>query len=208
MRTGASALVIVFARAPVAGAVKTRLIPRIGAEGAARLQRRLIRAALRTAAAVADVELHATRRHGWLRSLGVPLRLQRGANLGERMHHALRTALRRHRAAVLIGSDAPALQPGDIRKAIRLLRGEVDIVLSPAEDGGYALIGARKVRASVFADTQWGGARVLEQARTNLERAGLRYRCLRPVWDVDRPQDLERLRSLRSFSASRPRARR
>jgi rSAM/selenodomain-associated transferase 1 len=208
MRSGASAVVIVFARAPVAGAVKTRLVPRLGAEGAARLQRRLIRAALRTACAVTDVELHTTRKHVWLRSLGVPLRLQRGASLGERMHHALRSALRHHRAAILIGSDAPALQAGDIRNAIRLLRGEADIVLAPAQDGGYALIGARKIRASVFADIEWGSARVLEQTRRNLERGGLRYRCLRTVWDVDRPQDLERLRSLRFSSASRPRARR
>lgn len=209
MRTAASALVIVFARAPVAGAVKTRLVPRLGADGAARLQRRLIRSALRTAsAAVANVELHTTRTHAWLRTLGLPLRVQRGADLGARMYRALRVALRRHRAVVLIGSDAPELAPADIGRAVRLLRGAADVVLVPAEDGGYALIGARKIREGVFADTQWGGARVLEQARRNLEQSGLRYRCLRTVWDVDRPQDLERLRSLRFSSASRPRARR
>lgn len=209
MRTGASALVIVFARAPIAGAVKTRLVPRLGAYGAARLQRRLIRSALRSAsAAVANVELHTTRSHAWLRALGVPLRLQRGADLGERMHYALRTAQRRHRAVVLIGSDAPELSPADIGRAVRWLRGATDVVLAPAEDGGYALIGARKIREGVFAGTQWGGARVLEQARRNLEHSGLRYRCLRTVWDVDRPPDLERLRSLRFSSASRPRARR
>src|SRR4051812_36504144 len=89
MPSAARAVVIVFARAPVAGAVKTRLIPRLGAEGAARLQRRLIRAALRTAQAVGPVELHATRTHAWLRSLRVPLRRQRGRDLGERMYHAL-----------------------------------------------------------------------------------------------------------------------
>lgn len=208
MRTGASALVIVFARAPVAGAVKTRLVPRLGEEGAARLQRRLIRSALRTVSAVGDAELHTTRNHAWLRALGVPLRMQRGADLGARMYRALSVALRRHRAVVLIGSDAPELAPADIERALRWLRGTADVVLAPAEDGGYALIGARKIRESVFADTQWGGARVLEQARRNLERSGLRYRCLRTVWDVDRPQDLERLRSLRFSSASPPRARR
>ena len=208
MRTGASALVIVFAKAPVAGAVKTRLVPRLGADGAARLQRRLIRAALAAASGVARVELHATRSHAWLRALGVPVRVQRGADLGERMFRALRGPLRRHRAVVLIGSDAPELKRDDIQRALRLLRGAADVVLAPAEDGGYALIGARRIRESVFGATEWGGPRGLAQALGNLERSGLRYRCLRTVWDVDRPQDLDRLRSLRFSSASRPRARR
>lgn len=207
MRTGASAVVIVFARAPLAGAVKTRLIPRLGPEGAARLQRRLIVQAVRTAKAAAPAELHATRPHAWLRKL-LPLRVQQGRDLGERMHHALREALRRHRAAVLIGSDAPALRAADLRRAIRLLQGGADVVLSPAEDGGYALIAARRIAPGVFDGVSWGTSDVLAQTVRNLERCRLRYRLLRTVWDVDRPGDLERLRSRRFSSESRPRARR
>lgn len=202
MRTGASAVVIVFARAPVAGAVKTRLIPRLGAEGAARLQRRLITHTVRMAQAVAPVELHATRPHAWLRTLGVPLRLQRGADLGERMYRALRGA----RGAILIGADAPALRAADLRAAWRLLQGGADVVLAPAEDGGYALIGARRLRRGMFADVDWGGAHVLAQTLRNLERCGLRCRLLRTVWDVDRPQDLERLRALRKLAGVARRA--
>ena len=208
MRTGASAVVIVFARAPLAGAVKTRLIPRLGPEGAARLQRRLIAHAVRTVQAVGRVELHATRPIEWLRGLDVPLRLQHGRDLGERMHHALREALRCHRFAVLIGSDAPALRAADLRRAIRLLQAGADVVLSPAEDGGYALIAARRIAPGVFNDVDWGTRDVLARSLRNLERCRLRYRLLRSVWDVDRPEDLERLRSLRFSSESRPRARR
>jgi rSAM/selenodomain-associated transferase 1 len=186
-------LIIVFARAPVAGPVKTRLIPRLGAEGAARLQRRLIRAALRTAGAVGPVELHVTRLHTWLRGLGVPLRRQRGRDLGERMYRALSGP----RLTVLIGSDAPALRAADLRRALRWLRGGTDVVLAPAEDGGYALIAARRIDARVFEGIRWGGDDVLARTLDNLRRCGLRHRLLRVVWDVDRPADFDRFRTLR-----------
>jgi uncharacterized protein len=203
MRTIADSIVIVFARAPRAGAVKTRLVPRLGPEGAARLQERLIRSALRTAADCGALELHTTGRHAWLRTLGVPLRMQRGADLAERMYRALRAALRRHRAVILIGSDAPALTRTHLRQAARWLQGGADIVLTPAEDGGYALIAARRIDPRVFQDVSWGGPDVLAQTLRNMARCGLRYRLLPTVWDVDRPEDMERLRSLRFSSASR-----
>jgi rSAM/selenodomain-associated transferase 1 len=203
MRIIADSVVIVFARAPRAGAVKTRLVPRLGPERAAHLQQRLIRAALRTAAESGDIQLHVTRSHAWFRALRVPLRKQRGADLGERMHSALRGALRRHRAAVLIGNDAPSLRKSDLSQALRWLQAGVDIVLAPAEDGGYALIAARRIDSRVFDGIRWGGPDVLARTLRNVARCGLRCRLLRTVWDVDRPEDLERLRSLRFSSASR-----
>jgi rSAM/selenodomain-associated transferase 1 len=201
----ADSIVIVFARAPLAGQVKTRLAPRLGAPRAARLHTELIFAALRTARAArcGPVELHITRRH----ALFPRAKLQRGRDLGARMHHALRNALRRHRAAILIGSDCPSLMPGDLRRARRLLQGAADVVLAPAEDGGYALIGARRIAPQVFSDVRWGGAAVLAQTVANLTRARLELRLLRTVWDVDRPEDLERLRSRRFSSAVRRHAR-
>jgi glycosyltransferase A (GT-A) superfamily protein (DUF2064 family) len=105
--------ILVFARAPVPGQAKTRLQPRLGTWGAARLQARLTRQALRTALAArcGPVELHSTRRHAlfvhYAKRLGVRLRAQRGGDLGERMHYALRRA----RRAILIGSDCPELRP-------------------------------------------------------------------------------------------------
>jgi rSAM/selenodomain-associated transferase 1 len=203
-------MVIVFARAPLAGRVKTRLAPRLGAAGAARLHERLIRYAVRTArtARCGPVQMHVTRHHGFFNGLKIEIHLQRGRDLGERMHHALRTALRGHRSAILIGADCPALTAADLRRAARWLKGGADVVLAPAEDGGYALIGARRISPDVFTAVGWGGADVLAQTLANLARARLRHRLLRTVWDVDRPEDLERLRARRFSLASRPDARR
>ncbi len=96
-----------------------------------------------------------------------------------------------------MGSDCPDLRPQDLRLAARSLRGGYDAVLSPAEDGGYALIGMRKPRAEAFSGIDWGKPAVFLDTVSRLQRSGLRWRALRTVWDVDRPEDLERLRRLR-----------
>ena len=123
----------------------------------------------------------------------VRLRPQGRGDLGERMLRALR----RHPGAVLIGSDCPALRPADLRAAARALRGGADAVLAPAEDGGYALIGVRRAARTLFDGVDWGSARVLAQTRRRLRRLGWRWTELRTVWDVDRPEDVLRLRKSR-----------
>ncbi len=202
----ADCVVIVFARAPLAGRVKTRIARRIGDAAAANLHRRLVRAAVEAARAArcGPVELHVTRRHAFFKTFGAPVQLQRGADLGARLYQALAG----HARAIVIGADAPALTPADIARAARLLRGGAELVLTPAEDGGYALIGARRLTPSLFASVEWGGAQVLAQTLANASRAGLRLKLLPTVWDVDRPEDLERLRSRRFSLARRRRARR
>jgi hypothetical protein len=198
-------VIIVFARAPVAGKAKTRLSSRLGATGAAKLQARLTRRAIATAARArcGPVELHGapSARHAFFRwcasRYGVALRSQRGGELGERMQRALARALRHYRAAVLMGSDCPALAARDVRRAARLLHGACDVVLAPAEDGGYALIGARTVSRPIFREIRWGGPDVYQRTIENLDGRGLRWRALRTVWDVDRPEDLGRLARLR-----------
>ena len=189
-------MIIIFAKAPVLGHAKTRLIPRLGAWGAARLQARLTLAALRTArsAGCGPVELHGSSRHSFFKGKG-RFRLQRGANLGERMQRAFSSALRRYRPVILMGSDCPALRPADLRRAARWLRGGCDAVLAPAEDGGYALVGLRRMLPRIFERISWGESGVY--AATAERLAGRRWRALRTVWDVDRPADLDRLGSLR-----------
>lgn len=191
-------MIIVFARAPVPGQAKTRLAPRLGELRAARLHARLTLHALRIARAAkcGTVELHITRRH----SLFKRAVLQRGRNLGERMQRALEVALRRHPFAILIGSDCPMLTAADLRQAARWLRGGQDVVLAPAEDGGYALIGLRRPTSGLFEDIPWGSGQVY--ADTVKRLGGRRWRALRTVRDVDRPEDLERVRWLRLPSAS------
>jgi len=173
----------VFARAPRAGAVKTRLIPLLGAQGAARLHARLLRRALRTARAarLGPVELWTAERR------------QRGVDLGERMMHAFAHSLRGAARVILIGSDCPVLRPRDLRQAARWLAGGADAVFAPAEDGGYALIALRRVSPRLFQGMRWGGAQVMAQTRARLAALGWRWRELPEVWDVDRPQDYRRL---------------
>jgi hypothetical protein len=115
-------------------------------------------------------------------------------NLGERMHRAFHRVLRKHESAILIGSDCPALKASDLRAAARALRSGADAVLSPAEDGGYALIGLRRSSRRLIQGIDWGGPAVLARTRAKLKRLGWRWKELRTVWDVDRPEDVVRLR--------------
>lgn len=197
-------MIIVFANAPVPGGAKTRLIPALGEWRAARLHARLVRQAVSTALAAGcgRVEVHGRSPHSFFSSLRVPFRLQRGRDLGERMYHALS----RNPGAILIGSDCPELTAADLRRAARLLDAGYDAVLAPAEDGGYALIGLRRASKEFFQGIAWGSADVYAETVKRLN--AYRWRALREVWDVDRPGDLERLRSLRFASAGRPRVRR
>jgi rSAM/selenodomain-associated transferase 1 len=180
--------VIVFAREPRAGRVKTRLIPLLGADGAVRLHARL---AARTLATARAARLGAVARWG--------TRRQRGVDLGARMRHAFERTLRRAPRAVLVGTDCLVLRPADLRRAARWLAGGADAVLAPAEDGGYALIALRRVAPQLFAGIEWGSDRVMAQTRERLAALGWRWRELPEVWDVDRPEDVARLRNLRRW---------
>ena len=113
------------------------------------------------------------------------------------MYRAFERTLRSHPYAVLIGSDCPALSRADLRAAARALRAGADAVLSPAADGGYALIGLRRVSRRLFDGIPWGGPQVMEQTRRRLKALRWRWRELRTLWDVDRPEDVARLRKSR-----------
>jgi hypothetical protein len=183
--------VIVFSRAPAVGRVKTRLAGRIGAWGAARLHLRLTRRAVRTAldAGCGPVELHVTAPHAAFDAYEKVF-LQKGRDLGERMYRALR----RHRRAILIGSDCPALAPRDLRRAARLLCAGYRVVLLPTEDGGYALVAARAAPRAMFEGIAWGKPQVFEQTAERL--GGVRWKRLRMLRDVDRPEDLDQIAPL------------
>jgi hypothetical protein len=210
-RTGPDASVlIVFAKAPQPGRVKTRLAPLLGEQGAARLHARMIEDTLRVAtrAGFERVELHCAphARHAAFSALArrysLTLRAQGRGDLGTRMQRAFARALPTARIVVLIGTDCPVLRVADLRAAARALQGGADAVLSPAEDGGYALIGLRRTSPRLFCGIEWGSDSVLAQTRLRLRALGWRWRELRTVWDVDRPEDyarLERLRPPRHF---------
>lgn len=197
--------IAVFAKAPVPGEVKTRLIPALGADGAARLHRRLVRHALSvaraasTAAGTAPVQLWCApdATHGFFADcaaeFGASLHAQGPGDLGERMARCFATD---DGAALLIGSDIPSMDAACLDAAAAALAGQ-DAVFVPAEDGGYVLVGLRAglgtARDEVFRDIEWGSGRVMQQTRKRLRAAGLGWRELPPLWDLDRPEDLARL---------------
>jgi rSAM/selenodomain-associated transferase 1 len=192
--------VAVFARAPEPGRAKTRLIAALGAEGAAALQARLTHRALQTAVAagVGPVELWCAPHASYpfvtecARAFPVRLRAQGPGGLGEKMLRAGREVLARAPGVIMIGTDCPVLSPGDIAAAAAALA-QNDAVITPAEDGGYVLIGLRRTAPALFENVSWGSSEVLEQTRGHLQRLGWRWAELPPLWDLDRPRDLERL---------------
>jgi rSAM/selenodomain-associated transferase 1 len=193
--------VMVLARAPTPGEAKTRLIPALGKAGAAALHRRLVMHSLRVAAhaRIGPVELWCTPDTSdpffreCQRSLGVSLYAQGGGDLGARMQRAFESALARSRHAVLVGSDIPALSVKYLRDADRALVQGDDVVIGPAEDGGYALIGLSRCDPELFRNIPWGGPEVLPETRRRIAALSWRSSELSVLWDVDRPEDLERL---------------
>jgi len=193
--------ILVFARAPVAGAAKTRLIPLLGAEGAALLQQRLLQHALAVAAAAApgrvDLCCSPDDSHPVLRAAaarhGAGLQVQRGEDLGTRMAHAFAQALRRWRQVIITGTDCPALTAAQLQEAAAALREGHDAVFTPAEDGGYVLVGLAREAPQLFDGIAWGGPDVMAGTRERLRDSGLRWRELAPLWDIDRPDDYRRL---------------
>jgi uncharacterized protein len=195
--------VIVFARAPVPGEAKTRLIPALGAEHAALLHAALTERAIDTAtrSQAAWVELCATpdATHAFFANceddFDVELAEQGEGDLGQRMLRALNRTLADEANAVLIGADCPALTPALLNAAAAALAAH-DVVLVPAEDGGYTLIGARRTEPAMFDGIAWGTGSVLAQQRRQLAARGLSHHELETLWDVDRPDDLARVKVL------------
>jgi rSAM/selenodomain-associated transferase 1 len=192
---------LVFAKAPVAGEVKTRLVPPLSPAEAARLHENLVRRALAAVreAGLGEVILCCAPdcAHPFFRrcavEFGVVLQPQSTGNLGDRMHQALDRALQTCDRALLIGTDCPALDAKELRSAAAALEPDADLVFVPAEDGGYALIGARRIEAAVFDAIDWGSAAVMQQTRERLQTLGWQWHERPTLWDVDRPADLERL---------------
>lgn len=189
--------ILVFARAPEPGQVKTRLIPAVGADGAAALHRRLVEQQLERLCveAVATVELWTTpdADHPFFAQLTrrwpIERHPQQGEDLGARMQHAAEQALTRANAVILIGTDCPALDADYIRTASTGLR-TADAVLGPALDGGYVLLGLRRTDPLLFTDIPWGTGRVAALTRQRLTRLGWRLAELPALADIDRPEDL------------------
>ncbi len=198
--TTCDALTIVFAKAPRAGEVKTRLIPLLGAAGAAALHRQLVHRTLVTAtdASPGPVELHVAPStddaflQDCARRFGVALIPQHGADLGARMCNAFDDGLARHGRVIIIGTDCPVLAARHLAGAQTALSSGNDAVLIPAEDGGYALIGLTRCDQRLFEHMAWSGDTVLAATRERLRELKWRWHELETLWDIDRPEDYHR----------------
>jgi len=200
-------LIIIFAREPVYGRVKTRLIPALGKQGATELYQRFLDYA---------IHQHTTNQRG-INSLNLsPVNVcitpesrdsfflemegsdrfmcsrQQGDELGSRMYNALEAALQNYSKAILIGTDCPFLTPDDIQQAITALDNH-DVVFSPASDGGYVLIGVNKLITELFEAIDWGTQRVMAQTRNVMKTHGLSWRELSEKNDIDIKSDLKYL---------------
>jgi len=193
---------LIFSKAPVVGEVKTRLKPVLCETDIADLYKTLIEQTLQTAraAGISTIQLWCTPTidHPYFKTcvddFNVELKLQEGSDLGERMHFAMSAALIRFRRVLLIGCDCPELTPSDLIKACNKLEEDHEIVIGPAEDGGYYLIGSKSLSKEIFSEIHWGNATVLNDTRERLKKLNLSWYELDEKWDLDLPDDLERYR--------------
>ncbi len=192
--------IIIFAKAPQAGRAKTRLIPALGAEGAARLAQRMLQATLATAqaAAIGPLQLCLSPPPGdpaWAEfawPTGVELCDQGEGDLGQRMARAVEAGVQLGLPVLLIGTDCPQLTPALLRQAAEALSHH-DSVLFPASDGGYVLLGLRHSHPRVFAEITWSSASVASSTRARLAELGWSLFEGPELDDIDCPEDLPKL---------------
>ncbi|MDZ7772486.1 MAG: TIGR04282 family arsenosugar biosynthesis glycosyltransferase [Balneolaceae bacterium] len=191
-------LLMVFAKRPEAGRVKTRLAEEVGEKKAVEIYRRLL---ARTREVCLEVPV---RRQAWFDGdlgeespWGPPhfeCRVQPEGDLGARMSHAFRMAEEEGpRQALLIGSDCADLRADHLRRAFEALERH-DLVLGPASDGGYWLVGARAWHPELFRGIPWSTSDVLARTLQKAESLGLRTRRLEELGDVDTAENWQRAR--------------
>lgn len=191
--------IIVFAKAPRAGFAKTRLIPALGAGGAAALATRLLLHTLHEAlqSDVGPVELCRTPLNDALwQTLPLPTGLQvsdqEGGDLGERLARAAHRSLAVGQPCILIGTDCPALDASVLREAALHLHTH-DAVMAPASDGGYVALGLREFFPNIFTEMAWSTEVVAQETLNRLVQAGLRVHQMPVLHDIDEPADLQHL---------------
>ena len=208
---------MVFARAPVAGHAKTRLIPALGPEGAAHFQAALVSDTLRKVARLSrriqpylfvagEDAQHGSQAEPNLRKRslvrgGREFKLidQQGSGLGERLEKAFRALFRIHPSVVVIGTDSPLLPPFVLGQAVRELNA-CESVLGPCPDGGFYLVGLRRLRdpeglPAVFRRVRWSSPFAFSDTLRNVLRLGLSCSVLEAYADTDIPSDLQRLKA-------------
>lgn len=195
-------LIIQFAKEPVQGKVKTRLLSGFEPEETVDLHCELV---LATAETLLNSDCDALQLHvggdalhpffARLSDQGFMLKPQGEGDLGCKMLQSLNGALHDFDQVLLVGSDCPALSPEVFVQAFQAFEAGNDLVLNPAEDGGYVLIGCQKnMPEELFSGVRWGTESVLQQTLANAEPLGISVALLSELWDVDYPEDVDRWR--------------
>lgn len=194
---------VIFAKAPVLGEVKTRLQPEYTAEQSLKLHEILVTRTLEKIKALENIEIElccAPNRNSMFfldceNNFPVRLTDQLGDELGERMAFTCSQALQTSNKVILVGTDCPELSMQDIESAFQALDTH-DAVIGPAADGGYVLIGLKQFSAELFSGFSWGTDTVLEQTRSVLKKLDWSWHELETRHDLDRPEDLKRFTDL------------
>ena len=202
IQPAAKGTIMVFARSPVPGRTKTRLIPALGAVGAAHLHAYLIDRTLAMVTAIDNVNVTI-----WCmpspndpffqlceERYGVGLSTQHGDSVGSSMHHAFGKALKTAPWAIVLGTDCPELQIDDVQRAIEAMQNGMDAVAGPAYDGGYYLLGLRQAPPRLFENIPWGTEQVWVMTQDRLRTLGWSWATIARRHDLDRPEDLEHLK--------------
>ncbi len=192
--------IIIMAKVPTAGTVKTRLEPTLTPEQCAELAECFLLDTLSKAESLQNQIIIAytpiEKRDVLLKILPMQKTFieQKGTTLGDRMFHAFQFAFSQNAdTVVMIGTDSPTFPPDFIERAFKNLK-KTDAVLGKTEDGGFYLIGLRTLRKEIFENVEWSSPNTFRQTVRNIKKIGLKLSLL-PTWfDVDFPEDLERLR--------------
>ena len=188
--------VCVFAKAPISGQVKTRLLPALSKQQACRAHESLLQHC------ISQIQHPDWQSQLWSTDISHPyiqtcaqqhamiLHEQQGMNLGEKMAFAVQQSLENFQYVIIIGTDCPSLDASLIAEAVQYLRNGTRVVLGPATDGGYVLIGFSVEANSIFTNIDWGSDQVLNATRTRLREADLTWHELTEHRDIDRPDDL------------------
>jgi rSAM/selenodomain-associated transferase 1 len=189
--------IVIFAKAPIPGFCKTRLIGALGEEGAAALAAKMlcrtVKVAMRADLGPVELCVAPEPEHVTLRALDVPPEVvwsrQAEGDLGARMASAVLRTLARDENVLCIGTDCLELEVKHLQEAARAVR-QNPVVIAPALDGGYVLLGLSQFDASIFQDMVWGTDRVFQETMHRIERLGWRVTQLETLRDIDEPGDL------------------
>ncbi len=190
--------IAMFARAPIKGQVKTRLIPALGDQGALDMHVKLMNRQIDVlnSFGLCSIQLWVdqARDHSAFLHFEGEIKLQKGLSLGDKMFHAAKEVLQESSQVVIIGSDCPGIDKDYLKLALQELdNSSNDVVLGPAVDGGYVLIAMKSPYQQIFQDIDWGSAHVLQQTVDQLKHCGLGFSMLPALRDIDTAEDLESL---------------